>query len=51
VGYPNGPGKLPIAHEIAMRQTGGQASTVIYYRTLFDELARESEMARAKATS
>jgi hypothetical protein len=43
------------AHEIAIRQTRGQASTeelrqaMIHYRTLFDELVGEPEMARAKA--
>ena len=45
------------AHEIAIRQTRGQASTeelrqaMIHYRTLFDELVAEPEMARAKAAS
>jgi hypothetical protein len=45
------------AHEIAGRQTRGQASTeelrqaMIHYRTLFDELVGEPEMARAKAAS
>lgn len=45
------------AHEIAVRQTQGQASTeelrqaMIHYRTLFDELVGEPEMARAKAAS
>jgi hypothetical protein len=45
------------AHEIAIRQTRGQASTeelrqaMIHYRTLFDELVGEPEMARAKAAS
>ena len=45
------------AHEIAIRQTQGQVSTedlrkaMIYYRTLFDELVGEPEMARAKAAS
>ena len=45
------------AHEIALRQTRGQASTeelrqaMIHYRTLFDELAAEPELARAKAAS
>jgi hypothetical protein len=43
------------AHEIALRQTRGQASTeelrqaMIHYRTLFDELVSEPELARAKA--
>src|SRR5580658_7358243 len=45
------------AHEIAIRQTRGQASTeelrqaMIHYRTLFDELVSEPEMARAAAAS
>src|SRR5271165_2074883 len=45
------------AHEIAIRQTHGQASTeelrqaMIHYRTLFDELVAEPEMAHAKAAS
>jgi hypothetical protein len=45
------------AHEIAVRQTRGQASTeelrqaMIHYRTLFDELVGEPEMARAAAAS
>jgi hypothetical protein len=43
------------AHEIAIRQTHGQASTeelrqaMIHYRTLFDDLIAEPELARAKA--
>jgi hypothetical protein len=43
------------AHEIAVRHAAGQASTedlrqaMIHYRTLFDELVGEPEMARAKA--
>jgi len=42
------------AHECALRQTRGQASTedlrqaMIHYRTLFEELASEPEVARAK---
>lgn len=42
------------AHEIAVRQTQGQASTedlrqaMIHYRTLFEELVGELELARAK---
>jgi hypothetical protein len=42
------------AHECALRQTRGQASTedlrqaMIHYRTLFEELACEPELARAK---
>src|SRR5271157_3027820 len=45
------------AHEIADRQTQGQASTedlrqaMIHYRTLFEELVGEPELARAKAVS
>ena len=45
------------AHEIAVRQTSGQASTeelrqaMIHYRTLFEELVAEPEVARAKAAS
>jgi hypothetical protein len=44
-------------HAIAVRQTQGQASTeelrqaMIHYRTLFEELVGEPEMARAKAAS
>jgi hypothetical protein len=44
-------------HGIAVRQTQGQASTeelrqaMIHYRTLFEELVGEPEMARAKAAS
>ena len=43
------------AHEIALRQTRGQASTedlrqaMVHYRTLFEELISEPEMPRAKA--
>ncbi len=42
------------AHEIAVRQSQGQASTedlrqaMIHYRTLFEELVGEPELARAK---
>jgi len=42
------------AHEIALRQTQGQAGTeelrqaMIHYRTLFEELVGEPELARAK---
>lgn len=45
------------AHEIALRQTRGQASTeelrqaMVHYRTLFEELISEPEMLRAKAAS
>ena len=45
------------AHEIAVRQTNGQASTedlrqaMIHYRTLFEELIGEPEIAHAKAAS
>lgn len=43
------------AHEIALRQTRGQATTedlrqaMVHYRTLFEELISEPEMPRAKA--
>jgi hypothetical protein len=45
------------AHEIAIRQMRGQASTeelrqaMIHYRSLFEELVAEPELARAKAAS
>ena len=45
------------AHQSALSQTRGQASTedlrqvMIHYRTLFEELVGEPEMARAKAAS
>jgi len=45
------------AHEIALHQTRGQASTedlrqaMIHYRTLFEDLAGEPELARAGAVS
>ena len=45
------------AHEIAARQTQGQANTedlrqaMIHYRTLFEELVGDPELARAKAAS
>ncbi len=45
------------AHAIAVRQTQGQASTeelrqaMIHYRTLFEELVGEPELARAQAAS
>jgi hypothetical protein len=45
------------AHEIAVRHASGQATTedlrqaMIHYRTLFDELVGEPEMARAKAAA
>ena len=45
------------AHEIAVRQTQGQANTedlrrsMIQYRSLFEELVGEPELARAKAAS
>ena len=45
------------AHQSALLQTKGQASTevlrqaMIHYRTLFEELVGEPEMARAKAAS
>src|ERR1019366_9337845 len=43
------------AHEVALRQTRGQATTedlrqaMVHYRTLFEELISEPEMPRAKA--
>jgi hypothetical protein len=45
------------AHEIAVRHTQGQANTedlrqaMIHYRTLFEELVGDPELARAKAAS
>jgi hypothetical protein len=45
------------AHETAIRQTRGQATTedlrqaMIHYRTLFDELVGEPERPREKAAS
>jgi len=45
------------AHAVALRQTHGQASTeelrqaMIHYRTLFEELVGEPEMARAATTA
>src|SRR4029453_389492 len=45
------------AHEIAVRQTQGKANTedlrqaMIHYRTLFEELVGQPELASAKATS
>ena len=45
------------AHEIALRQTQGQASTeelrqaMVHYRTLFEELVSEPEMPLTKAAS
>jgi hypothetical protein len=45
------------AHELALRQTRGQASTeelrqaMVHYRTLFEELVSEPEMPLAKAAS
>ncbi len=45
------------AHDIALRQTRGQASTedlrqaMIHYRTLFQDLTGESEVTHAKAAS
>jgi hypothetical protein len=46
-----------LAHAIAVRQTQGQANTedlrqaMIQYRTLFEELVREPEVARAKTAA
>jgi hypothetical protein len=57
VGYPLVLENYRSAHEIAIRQTRGQASTedlrqaMIHYRTLFDELVAEPELARAKTAS
>lgn len=45
------------AHEVAVRQTQGKANTedlrqaMIHYRTLFEELVGEQELAQAAATS
>jgi hypothetical protein len=45
------------AHAIAVRQTQGQANTedlrqaMIHYRTLFEDLVREPEVARAKSAA
>ena len=45
------------AHEIALRQTNGQANTedlrqaMIHYRTLFEELVGEPELAHAKTAA
>jgi hypothetical protein len=45
------------AHEIALRQTKGEANTedlrqaMIHYRTLFEELVGEPELARAKTAT
>jgi hypothetical protein len=45
------------AHEIALRQTRGQASTedlrqaMVHYRTLFEELVNEPEMPLTKIAS
>jgi hypothetical protein len=45
------------AHEIALRQTKGQANTedlrqaMIHYRTLFEELVAEPELAHAKSAA
>jgi len=55
VDYPSVLENYRSAHEIALRQTRGQASTeelrqaMIHYRTLFDEMVSEPELARAKA--
>ena len=45
------------AHEIAMRQTKGEANTedlrqaMVHYHTLFDELVGEPEISASKAAS
>ena len=57
VNYPLVVENYRAAHEIAVRHARGQAGTedlrqaMIHYRTLFDELVGEPEMARAKAAS
>jgi hypothetical protein len=57
VDYPSVLENYRSAHEIALRRTRGQASTeelrqaMIHYRTLFDQLAAEPELARAKTAS
>jgi hypothetical protein len=57
VNYPVVLENYRLAHGIAVHQTNGQASTedlrqaMIHYRTLFDELVGQPEMARAKAAS
>jgi hypothetical protein len=57
VGYPLVLDNYRSAHEIALRQASGQSSTeelrqaMIHYRTLFDELVGEPELARAKAVA
>jgi hypothetical protein len=57
VNYPLVVENYRAAHEIAVRHARGQASTedlrqaMIHYRTLFDELVGEPEIARAKAAS
>jgi hypothetical protein len=55
VGHPVVLENYRTAHEIALRQTRGQASTeelrqaMVHYRTLFEELISEPEMPLAKA--
>jgi hypothetical protein len=57
VNYPLVLENYRLAHGIAVHQTNGQASTedlrqaMIHYRTLFDELVGQPEMAHAKAAS
>jgi hypothetical protein len=57
VNHPLVVGNYRAAHEIAVRHARGEASTedlrqaMIHYRTLFDELIGEPEVARAKAAS
>lgn len=57
VDYPLVLANYRAAHGIAGRQTRGQASTedlrqaMLHYRTLFEELVGQSEMARAKVAS
>ncbi len=57
VNYPLVLANYRTAHEIALRQTRGQATTedlrqaMVHYRTLFDELISEPEMPLAKVAS
>jgi hypothetical protein len=57
VDHPQVMEKYRLAHAIAVRQTQGQANTedlrqaMIHYRTLFEELVGEPEVARAKTAT
>jgi hypothetical protein len=57
VAHPVVLGNYRTAHEIADRQTQGKANTedlrqaMIHYRTLFEELVGDPELARAKAAA